>query len=36
LEIGFGIGEIIAEALAVVVLPGHRVRTIDDIWVYVT
>jgi hypothetical protein len=36
LEIGFGVGEIIAEALAVVVLPGHRVRTVDDIWVYVT
>jgi hypothetical protein len=36
LEIGFGIGEIIAEALAVVVLPGHWVCSVDDIWVYVT
>jgi hypothetical protein len=36
LEISFGIGKIITETLTVVVLAGHWVRAVDDIWVYVT
>jgi hypothetical protein len=33
LEIGFGIGKIITEALTVVVLTGHWVCSVNDVWV---